>query len=236
MLPSAQLTQQGFSIVPNVYTPDETNALLHLLEQSSGHTSLNHHRQQELFAIRQVVKEIPGLLLLLLNERMRNLIHTLVGEHCLLIKSIYFNKPAHSNWFVAYHQDLMLAVEARHEVVGFGPWTNRKGQVSVQPPVAVLEQIYTIRIHLDDTDTDNGALKVIPGSHKQGVVRAADCNLQEAVDCPVPAGGVMLMQPLLMHASARSQTERQRRVIHVEITTATLPPPLMWAEQMEIRV
>jgi ectoine hydroxylase-related dioxygenase (phytanoyl-CoA dioxygenase family) len=35
----------------------------------------------------------------------------------------------------------------------------------------ILENIYTIRIHLDDTDENNGALKVVPKSHAKGIYR-----------------------------------------------------------------
>ena len=44
----------------------------------------------------------------------------------------------------------------------------KEGIPHVQPPTAILEQMLTVRIHLDRTDESNGALKVIPGSHRQG--------------------------------------------------------------------
>ena len=36
------------------------------------------------------------------------------------------------------------------------------------------------------------------------------------VDCVCPAGGVVAMRPLLVHASSKAETDRQRRVLHIE--------------------
>ncbi len=37
-----------------------------------------------------------------------------------------------------------------------------------------------------------------------------------AVDCVVPAGGVIAMRPLIVHASSKSLIEAPRRVLHIE--------------------
>jgi hypothetical protein len=47
----------------------------------------------------------------------------------------------------------------------------------------------------------------------------------------VPKGGIMIMQPLLLHASGRTTNEQKRRVIHIEFSRTSLPPPLVWSEQ-----
>jgi len=36
------------------------------------------------------------------------------------------------------------------------------------------------------------------------------------VNCVVPQGGVLVMRPLLVHASSKSQLEMPRRVLHIE--------------------
>lgn len=84
------------------------------------------------------------------------------------MKSIYFDKAAKSNWFVAWHQDLTISVDKRVGIAGFGPWTIKKNQFAVQPPIGLLKDNFTIRIHLDNTTSQNGALRVIPESQKKG--------------------------------------------------------------------
>jgi hypothetical protein len=38
----------------------------------------------------------------------------------------------------------------------------------VQPPSSFLENMLAVRIHLDDTDIESGALRAVPGSHAMG--------------------------------------------------------------------
>jgi hypothetical protein len=35
-------------------------------------------------------------------------------------------------------------------------------------------------------------------------------------DCLVPAGGIVAMRPLVVHASSKSMIDTQRRVLHIE--------------------
>ena len=44
----------------------------------------------------------------------------------------------------------------------FGPWSTKDGTPHVQPPVELLQQMVTVRLHLDDCDEANGALRVLP--------------------------------------------------------------------------
>lgn len=146
-----------------------------------------------------------------------------------MVKSIYFDKPGASNWFVSYHQDLTIAVNEKVDVPGFGPWSVKQDQYAVQPPLPMLEDNFTLRLHLDDTGEANGALRVVPGSHLKGVYRpeTIDWSKEKEVFCPVSKGGVMIMRPLLLHASSRTTNGMPRRVVHVEFSRSTLPAPLL---------
>jgi len=160
----------------------------------------------------------------------------LFGPDYFLVKSIYFDKPEQSNWFVAYHQDLTISVDQKKQVAGFEQWTVKNDQFAVQPPLALLENIFTIRIHLDDTDENNGALKIVPGSHRKGIYRpeTIDWNKEQEVVCKVQSGGIMIMQPLLLHASNRTTNNNKRRVIHLEFSNQLLPGELQWAEYLPL--
>lgn len=168
------------------------------------------------------------------DRRIRQLVEPVLGPRAHVVRSIFFNKTPQANWQVAWHQDLTIAVCARHAVDGYGPWSVKDGVPHVQPPVAVLEQMLTLRLHLDETDEDNGALWVAPGSHTAGRidVQSAARMAQERgpVACPVVTGGAMLFRPLLLHASRKSASARTRRVIHLEFAAAALPGPLAWYE------
>jgi hypothetical protein len=48
-------------------------------------------------------------------------------------------------------------------------------------------------------------------------LRHPDVRIQIApVDCLVPKGGVLVMRPLIVHASSKSRSEMRRRVLHIE--------------------
>lgn len=227
------LRQSGYALIPQLYTAQEISSITNLIEQKES-LNANYRKSNQVFAIRQFLKEYPELVSLIFKESIRQLTQEIFGPDYFVIKSIYFDKPEQANWYVAYHQDLMITLAQKESVPGFGPWRAKQDQYSVQPPVPVLEGIYTLRIHLDDTDATNGALKVIPGSHQKGILRPEliDRDNTTEVLCPVPAGGVMLMQPLLLHSSGRNQENKRRRVIHIEFSRTALPTPLSWSEQL----
>ena len=91
----------------------------------------------------------------------------------------------------------------------------------------------TLRWHLDAVGSEDGCIRVLPGSHRMGRLRAADIRklLAEvaAVDVPVPAGAVFVMSPLLVHSSRKRVTEGRRRVLHLELAAGDPPAPLGWA-------
>jgi ectoine hydroxylase-related dioxygenase (phytanoyl-CoA dioxygenase family) len=225
----------GFSVIENVYHPAEINAILELLKEADQ-TKETFRKSGDLFAIRQFLKEIPEIKAVLFNDRLKKIIKDFFEEGYFSVKSIYFDKPEKSNWFVAWHQDLTISVLAKNEVDGFGPWTKKLNQYAVQPPVEILTDNFTVRIHLDDTDETNGALKVVPASHKGGIVRLTNVPLKDHSEmyCNVDAGSVMIMRPLLLHASNRTISERRRRVIHLEFSRAILPDGIEWSERQYI--
>ncbi|MDB4918635.1 phytanoyl-CoA dioxygenase family protein [Mucilaginibacter sp.] len=164
------------------------------------------------------------------------MIRNLFGEQYFVVKSIYFDKPEKSNWFVAWHQDLTISVDRKIELLGYGSWTIKLNQFAVQPPIEILQDNFTIRIHLDDTDAGNGALKVIPGSHLKNICRvdSLDWENETETTCKVNAGGVMIMRPLLLHASNRTTVNKKRRVVHIEFSKTELPVPICWAEMERV--
>jgi len=85
-------------------------------------------------------------------------------------------------------------------------------------------RVVALRIHLDDSGAANGPLRVLPGTHRAGVltdeqIRALGHEVP-AVDCLITKGGVLAMRPLVVHASSKSQSEMARRVLHIEYTNS----------------
>jgi len=230
-----QIDTEGFSIINNVFTENEIENIISLIENKTANNQENatFRKSQDLFAIRQFHKEIPETLPFVFNKNLQEIIKSTFGEGFFITKSIYFDKPEKSNWFVAYHQDLTISVDQKIEVENFENWTVKQNQFAVQPPTEILENNFTMRIHIDKTTKDNGALKVINNSHSKGILRIEnlDFETEKETICEVEKGGIMIMKPLLFHASNKTTNNERRRVIHIEFSRQQLPNGLEWSEK-----
>ena len=158
-----------------------------------------------------------------------------LGAEAQLVLAILFDKAPGANWALGFHQDTVIAVAQRIDTPGFGPWSIKDGAHHVRPPATFLQQMLTIRVHLDAADAASGALAVIPGTHSAGLLDSAairhSVEAGGAVSCDVEAGDAVLMRPLLLHGSPRATREGgRRRVVHLEFAARPLPGPLRWAE------
>jgi ectoine hydroxylase-related dioxygenase (phytanoyl-CoA dioxygenase family) len=224
------LRLKGYTIIEGIFCADEIDAISESIIRANT-SKPTFRKTEDLFAIRQFLKEVPEAQTPIFNAKLKAVIVKYIGSDYFVVKSIYFDKPEHSNWFVAWHQDLTISVDKKLELPGFGRWTIKQDKYAVQPPLSILENIFTLRIHLDETNEENGALRVIPGSHLKGVHNP---SFKEQADkeeiCRVRSGGIMIMRPLLQHASNRTTSKNRRRVIHIEFSNVKLPPGLVWSE------
>jgi hypothetical protein len=221
----AAIDQNGFATVSNVLNDEERSRLIDALGQVNG-------------AGRRGLLAEPAVKAWARSPRVLDLVRPHLPIEPLPIRAIYFDKSPDANWLVPWHQDLTIAVQAPTDMAGFGPWSEKDGIPHVQPPAEMLTQMLTqmltVRIHLDAGDESNGALRMIPGSHRQG--RMSATRIQEIrhektdVLCAASAGDALLMRPLLLHASSRSTSQRHRRVLHIEYAGFTLPPNFAWHE------
>lgn len=226
-----QISEKGFTVLDNIYTDNEVGNIIDIIA-SADKSNPTFRKSADLFAIRQFLKEVPATKSIIFNTRLQQLIVNLFGDDYFAVKSIYFDKPEQSNWFVTWHQDLTISVDKKIELPGYSSWTRKHQQFAVQPPVEVLKDNFTLRIHLDDTNADNGALKVLPGSHLQDIYRpeSIDWSIEKVSNCDVKRGGIMIMRPLLIHASDRTTNDAKRRVIHIEFSRTKLPDEINWSE------
>ncbi|MGI8924318.1 MAG: phytanoyl-CoA dioxygenase family protein [Fimbriimonadales bacterium] len=157
-----------------------------------------------------------------------------LGNGAFVVRAIFFDKTPGANWKVPWHQDITIEVAERREVEGFGPWSLMESIVSVRPPESILQGMASIRVHLDDCDSDNGPLRVIAGSHHKVL---APQELEEVVrtgnpvDLTCARGDVILMRPLLVHASSAAVSPSHRRVVHLDFASNSLPADLQWRLQ-----
>jgi ectoine hydroxylase-related dioxygenase (phytanoyl-CoA dioxygenase family) len=146
-----------------------------------------------------------------------------LGGAAVPFKATLFDKNPEANWLVAWHQDTALPIVERRDTAEWGPWSEKAGVIYAHAPSRVLERVVALRVHLDDSTADNGPLRVLPGTHTLGVL--TDAQVHELslrlphVTCTAPAGGVVVMRPLTIHASSKVNDQAPRRVLHLEYAT-----------------
>jgi hypothetical protein len=193
-------------------------------------------RGGRVYASRDLLREAPEVRALANSAPVRALVEQVLGPGAFAVRGLLFDKTPDANWMVPWHQDLTIAVLARTDAPGYGPWTVKAGRPHVQPPIEVLENMVTVRVHLDESELSQGPLRVVPGSHASGRLGAgatrAWLDRVPPVTCLVPRFGALVMRPLLLHASSAAEAigPYRRRVIHLEFASAPLPHGVAWAE------
>ncbi len=233
MLDRTRFELDGFGLLPSVLAAEACARLIELVETAPPEAAARRRRGGGVYAIRNLFAALPQLRPLTLTSHLMGHIAAIVDEPLWLTRAILFDKHPRANWSVPWHQDTTIAVRQRREVRGFGPWSIKAGVVHVRPPARVLERMLTVRIHLDNCAADTGALQAVPGSHLAGLLDDDAMNACLArtapVTCACRAGDVLLMRPLLLHASAAGSRDSHRRVIHLEFASQPLPAGLEWA-------
>lgn len=153
-----------------------------------------------------VVLDDPAWLAGVSDPRLLDLVEALLGPGVVLFSSCWVVKPPRTGRPAAWHQD-------------GGTW-----------PLEPLDAV-TLWVALDDSDAGNGTLRVIPGSHRKGLlphdrdddrlrtelfnVAVATEHVDEAaaVDVVLRAGDVSAHHPALVHGSGPNRSERPRRAL-----------------------
>jgi hypothetical protein len=230
------IERDGFCVVRGLVPADRVEALIRAVGRAelAGNART---RRASVYGVRNLLSAVPEVIALCRSPGMRAVVGSVLGPGALAVRGIFFDKTAEANWHLGWHQDRAVAVRARHEVAGFGPWSVKAGVPHVYPPLAVLQDMLTVRVHLDTADALHGALRVLPGTHtrlldsQEMLAAAAGAG---PVMCEVRPGNAVVMRPLLAHASGRCERPGHRRVIHVEFSGSVLPEPLEWNEAIPL--
>jgi ectoine hydroxylase-related dioxygenase (phytanoyl-CoA dioxygenase family) len=234
---ASALDRDGFAVVADVVGPAVVEGLIAALD-AKGPSPAVLERGGRTYAMRDVLREVPEACALARSAGLRDLVRRVLGPGAFAVRGLLFDKTPEANWPVPWHQDLTIAVKARTDAPGYGPWTVKGGVPHVRPPIEVLRGMLTLRVHLDDCDATRGPLRVLPGSHRDGRLEASDIRrrLEDVppVACLVPRGGVLMIRPLIVHASSPATHPRHRRVIHLEYAAGHLPGNVEWFEALEL--
>jgi ectoine hydroxylase-related dioxygenase (phytanoyl-CoA dioxygenase family) len=218
----------GFAVVSDVLEDSVVAAVCQEIEALRG-TARSYAGIRNLLSRSQLVRSLAA------GRELRELVEPVLSRAAFCTRALLFDKSPAANWWVGWHRDELITVRDRRDVPGFRGFWRKEGVLHVRPPDEVLAGMLTLRVHLDDSTAANGALQVLPGSHlwenSEAAAQIERGRCVEVVECEVPRGGVLLMRPLLLHASQKALQPSRRRVIHLEYAACDLPGGLEWNEQ-----
>lgn len=211
MYPISGIGEHGFALLPAVFSEGDLTMLVTALRDEKLHRSRA--------GVRHALHN-PAVLNFAGDSRLVAIASAILGARAHPFRATFFDKSFASNWLVAWHQDTALPLQNRTDTPGWGPWSLKHGIYYAHAPAGVLERIVALRVHVDDSTSANGPLRVIAGSHRSGVLSDEEvwalAGKSTPIECTLAHGGVVAMLPLIVHASSKSLVARPRRVLHIE--------------------
>ncbi len=156
--------------------------------------------------IEALVEHDPQFGELARHPRVLGVFLALLGPDVKLFRDALMMKPPHHGSAKPYHQDSAY-------------WT-------IDPP-----DLASVWIALDEATVENGCMRVLPGSHRRGLVEhhhLADYQVEEGrldttreVAVPLPPGGGLFFHSMLLHATSPNRSARPRRAIILSCMAST---------------
>jgi non-heme Fe2+,alpha-ketoglutarate-dependent halogenase len=159
----------------------------------------------------------PFLWELATSPRILDCVESLIGPDFLLLATHFFCKYGPDDKFVAWHQDATY-------------W-------GLEPPKAL-----TVWYAVDDSNVENGCMRVIPGSHRGGLREHGKAELKgnllsinqevpvtpeeerSAVDLILRAGEVSIHEGWLIHGSLPNRSQRRRCGLTLRYVPTSVKP------------
>jgi hypothetical protein len=205
MMPREQLDAEGFLVVRRGLGSAHITAV-----RSAGNLDVDGAGTRNLLSLASCRAMVSPLRELLVGNG-------LMAPDAVAVQCTLFKKTSSCNWKVALHQDLAIPVLARVEHPDLSGWSAKEGTLFVQPPVLMLQKMLAVRLHLDTCSAQDGPLRVVPRSHRHGRLAPGRvlCEHGSPVECTADTGDLLLMRPLLLHASSKASSPTgSRRVLH----------------------
>jgi ectoine hydroxylase-related dioxygenase (phytanoyl-CoA dioxygenase family) len=209
------LDHEGFAILPVLFADQEISAVIEEFDRASfsrSRAGVRHCLGTQ--AVRRIAEDF--ILLAVVQQ--------VLGPDALPFRATLFDKSPKANWLVVWHQDTALPLRQRRDTLGWGPWSVKEGVIYAHAPETALLRVLALRIHLDDSSVENGPLRVLPGTHRLGVL--SDDSIEgltheiPAAECVAPRGAILAMRPLLVHSSSKAKGQAPRRVLHIEYASS----------------
>src|SRR5882724_7779775 len=154
-----RITEDGYWINGNVFLHEECETLIAALSAETRSRAGARHLMRN-----------PAIAQLAVDPRLLAMAQATLGIEAVPFRATLFEKSGKANWLVAWHQDTALPMESAFDAAGWGPWSEKEGVRYAHAPTWALARVIALRLHIDASTSENGPLRVIPGSHAAGVL------------------------------------------------------------------
>ncbi|MFP5113880.1 phytanoyl-CoA dioxygenase family protein [Bacillaceae bacterium C204] len=202
--------ENGYLLVKGVFTKDEVEEMKNAVEniiQRAANTRLdrNHAWQGEYIPANELKKLVlkgfhdvhyhdASFSRAVIHPNMVSILQKLIGPNVQLHHSKMLVKPPEKGAAFPMHQDHPYFPHESHTMLAAS-------------------------VHLDDADLENGCLRVIPKSHKEGSIphvgrhylNHKEYPISIGTPCPAEAGDVLFFNYLTIHGSDSNRSDRPRR-------------------------
>lgn len=223
----AAFNRDGFTVLPGVFSPAECREFAEEIDAAFAAASDSVLRTANaIFGARNFLDIWPRAATVWRKPSVVEFVQLVLGPDAGIVRALYFDKPPEQSWTLPFHRDKTIAVrEHRADALRYPHPTVKAGVPHVEAPEWLLEQMLTLRIHLDPMTADNGPLSLIPGSHHRGAsCERANDEASSRLAPPItplgPAGDVLAMRPLVSHGSRHTTPgcQLRRRIVHLEFS------------------
>jgi phytanoyl-CoA hydroxylase len=203
-----QYDREGYVLLQHVLDPD-------LIQETSDHIAWLQGKHPDLRPEQLghwLMTDDPFWVRLVGDDRLLDIAQQFIGPNIALFASHYISKPPYDGQPVLWHQD---------------------GSYWPLEPMEVV----TLWLAVDDSTPENGCMRVIPGTHTQGLQQmkprtdvanvlssGMDSELVDearAVDCVLAAGGVSVHHPNLIHGSNANHSPHRRAGLTIRYIPAS---------------
>ena len=224
-----QLADDGYCVIPAVYPAKRVETTLREMEAAFARDtngSTLRSADGSIYGARNLLQMWSDAADAWKQPLLVDFLKETLGLCFGLVRILYFDKPPEQSWALPWHKDRTIAVQNnRLPSNHFCKPTFKVGVPHVEAPEWLLENMLTLRMHLDDMTEANGPLKIVPRSHQSGNENHTPATIVG------PRGDALLMRPLISHCSAKSvaHTKQHRRILHYEFAgTKELPDGYVW--------
>lgn len=236
---SWSLQRDGFCLLPHAVDDDTLRRLRAICSRTfTGETQSVRARSSRghVYAARNLIETIPEVSTIWRCPPLVSFLRKELGDAFGLVRALFFDKPPERTWNLPWHKDTSIAV-CDNQIASehFSRPTVKAGVPHLIASDAILRQMLTLRIHLDEVTDENGPLRVIPGSHPSS--ESEGDGVGKEVTIYAQAGDVLAMRPLISHASGSSVegTQRHRRILHLEFAALdSLPDGVRWHDFVSV--